>query len=229
MANQFFSMHTVNSWFCVNAESSQKELKGGKRIRPGMGVVLKNISSAALYSTEGKLRPREGKRFTQDHRARERQALDRKPGLLLALWAQAQCSLESQENRQRLDCVRKTTALSGNRGAPSGSRQACGTRYPQSKTSFYFKRIYRPLIFPYLNMGARSQAKEEQKINRFFVCGFGLCFLLLPILVKLIKHGLWSQTDSSVEAWAHGFISLNFRAAVSKISLRAPSESGCEH
>ena len=85
MANQFFSMHTVNSWFCVNAESSQKELKGVKRIRSGMGVALKNIPSAALYFTEGKLRPREGTRFTQDSTARERQALNGNSGLLLPL------------------------------------------------------------------------------------------------------------------------------------------------
>ena len=104
---------------CECWEHSER-LKGVKRIRSGVGVALQNIPSAALYFTEGKLRPREGRRFTQDLTARERQALDGNSGLLLPLWAHLRCSPESHETWQCLECVRKTTALKGgNKGVPS--------------------------------------------------------------------------------------------------------------
>lgn len=67
-----FSVPTVNSWFCVNAESSQKEIKEIKNIRSGVGVALKNIFSAAPSFYRWKARTREGERLTPDHTASKR-------------------------------------------------------------------------------------------------------------------------------------------------------------
>lgn len=67
-----FSAHTVDSWFCVNAESSQKKIKEIKKIRSGVGVALKNISSTAPSFYRWKMRTREGRGLTQDHTASNR-------------------------------------------------------------------------------------------------------------------------------------------------------------
>lgn len=111
---------------------------------------------------------------------------------------------------------------------PAHSHQACGTRYPQSNKFILLRENLQATDTPICKCGSKTPSKRGTE-NQSILCGFGLCFLLLPILTKLIKRGLWSQTDSSVEAWENGFIPLNFSATVSKISLRAPSESGCEH
>ena len=180
----------VDSWLCVSAESSQKELKGGKRIRPdGPRELLRSSplfcrrETEAQRAEEGEAGPRQKPR-TSAASLSPSAMLPRVAGELAAF---GRCQEDHSTQWEQGSCQQAAVRPVG----PSTHKVIA---------SFYFERIYRQLIFPYLNMGARSQAKEEQKINRFFVCGFGLCFLLLPILVKLIKHGLWSQTDSSVEA-----------------------------
>lgn len=119
---------------CECWEHSER-LKGVKRIRSGVGVALQNIPSAALYFTEGKLRPREGRRFTQDLAARERQALDGNSG---------SCCLSEPICGAPLCLMRPDSVwnVSGRpqhlkvetRVFPAHSHRACGTRYPQSNS-----------------------------------------------------------------------------------------------
>lgn len=59
-----------------------------ERIRSG--VALRNTSSGAPCSTDGKRRPREGKGLSQDHRGGKRPSPDERPGPLLPVCARHQ-------------------------------------------------------------------------------------------------------------------------------------------
>lgn len=126
MAHQFFSLHTVNSRFCVNAESSQKEFKRIKRNQIwGRGGLKEYLQCRLLLLQVGNWGPERERglpKTTQLGRGRS--------------WIETHDSCcpsvpicgapllpQTQDNCQHLVWVRKTTALKGgNRALPS--RQA---------------------------------------------------------------------------------------------------------
>lgn len=118
--------------------------------------------------------------------------------------------------------VRKTSATWRwkHRGPNQIATVPVGPGTTQVTSLFYFKGIYRQLTFLYLSIRTQSHPKEKQKVDLFFISGFGLFLPLHRSLTKLIKHRFWSRTDSTLGPWANGFMSLNLQVQDNNSSFR---------